>query len=237
MLRYEFLKLYKSGAFFILLLVIVITGISLAFLFSDTNTVDTYMIALKDSGAIMLVVSIFAGIFFGNDFTNKTIQGSISCGISRILIFSSKAIVYFFVIVLFSIMYPLMMSITSNIFINSFEIIPLETIKTLIFMTIACVASNCIVASISIIIAFYFKSSATIIGVCLGISIAGNLISSLVMPFLAESMAYTPFSLRQIIFATDAVTADFIKVCILAIVYSIIFLTIAYGIFRKTELK
>lgn len=94
LIKAELYKLAHDKSFFAILCLSVLLG---SFLILDRGTLTGYesiFATLYNAPLLMLFISVFAALYIGKDFADRTFYHGICAGHRRILLFGSKAIVY-----------------------------------------------------------------------------------------------------------------------------------------------
>lgn len=107
LLKLEFYKLKHSKPFILISLIIIVGELSNVLKSGSITGKRAFTGGILDIATIMLLGSIFAGLFIGTDFVNRTINQEVTAGNSRLSIFFSKVIILFISIEILMLIYPI----------------------------------------------------------------------------------------------------------------------------------
>lgn len=250
----EFFKLKKSTSFKVCILISLICSLALAFI-SNGLAEGIFNDAVKNSSTgvsdifIMSVLGpLMVGIFICSDFDSKTIHDLIACGNGRKTVVASKAVIYVFIITLITLPYAIVSLVCSQIemdFIAPFNFSTFTNVlgsNLSLGKAIVLVLSGIIVfiGKLSFCIPLAFKIRKPVI--VMGIGVASGYIIELLLGFLDDVSGFnkiirlTPFS-KDAILSANAEADIIIKVIAVSIIFMIIMSILAYGLFKKSEIK
>ncbi|WP_062052428.1 hypothetical protein [Bacillus sp. JCM 19034] len=212
---------------------------------------------LSDVMTIAIVGPFLAGIYICSDFSNKSINDTISsCGMGRGVVIISKAIVLYLLVLLMILPYavvtiiafatgaefsePFSASVFLHILANQTDLsltgAVIGKILVIMFVMTLAYASQ---MSIGIILAFVLRKTSLVIflgfGIILVLQILGGIGTEITA--IEKFLSITPFSVNNQVLAMDSEVSDILKaigVCFLFIVWM---LSIANGAFKKSEIK
>ncbi len=233
----EFMKLYKSSS----LKIIILLGIAMSLIFHLTVVThvtgyNALVGSMQDTPLVMLLAGIFAGLFIGNDFSNRTIQSEISLGYTRFKVFLSKSIVFLIGSCIIILIYPITSIIICNITNGFGEIINYNIIKDIIRMVLLFLIVNCGTLSVCVIVGFTVRNVGASIGSSIGILIIG----SVIIDAISNKYNFNKFTTvgwSKLILIPNMTIIEILQALIVSGVTLIISLFVAYLIFKKADLK
>ncbi|AHZ14668.1 ABC transporter permease [Bacillus velezensis] len=212
---------------------------------------------LTDIMMVAIVGPFLAGVYICGDFDNKTIHDAISsCGISRLVVIISKAIVYYLIVMLMLVPYVVVTLIAfatgaefsqpfaASVFLsilaneNGLDLTPLVFGKMIVIMIVMLLvyASE---MTVCVLLSFLFRKSSLVIftgfGLILVLQILGGLGSK--SDVVNNILSYTPFSIGSSVLTMDADPDVILKALGVSLLFCVWFLSITNGIFRKSEVK
>lgn len=191
-------------------------------------TNNFYILALSNSSAALTWISfILAAYFICRDFSDRAINNFISAGYSRISVFLTKVIqYYFFVFIVSGVSIAIILHIWCGNWISAYPQSYLRsTLGTWIMLTLASM-------SVPMLIAFICKGPIITAGVTFSISL---LISYTFEPIKAHYPAV--MMLNRDIWALDCESDELIRVVFISLIYIAASIIISYAVFRKRPLK
>jgi len=217
------------------------TGIG--FMFSDINMIS-------------ILGAVIAGFFICGDYENKTIHAAVACGCSRKSIVVSKAVVFIGAIIVALIPY----AVVTGIAIGSGETFSLESVgvgflnlmaqesggafeATAFFKLLLVMLAMMIVygaqLSICVPLALGIKKPVFVIAIYYGITILSAQLIGLrgSSDLFDKVFACTPFGGEYIFLTTSSKAGDIVQAILVSAIFTAVMLAIAYGLFRKAELK
>lgn len=246
LIKMEFYKLKRSKAFKNIILFSFIFSIIGIYFFRTLPDApvswQAYFInALRDSALNIILIAIFAGLFIGADFSNKTINHEIISGHSRVKIFLSKSIVFFIGSSIISLIYPVTSMFSSMAFSRwTEEFTSLDLIYVLRVLSLYIIINLGVMAT-CLFIAFIFKDVGKTIGVSIiflavGSQLLNNILSK---EFRVIGKLHDYVGLGQLNIAIkDIISKSEIVIILLSSLMTLgIILSISYMSFRKTELR
>lgn len=250
LIRCEFLKLRKSMAFKVILVIIFVYGTMMTITniiqvtpTTPTNGISAFLFALAEQSSIVIIMgAVMAGIFICTDFENRTLQNAIACGHSRMTLLISKAIAYFLSMSLIMIPYPIIIGVSISIH-NGFGMsLSFEILLKLLLSMISIIFINIVGLSVCVFLAFMIRKSGAVIGSCIGVLALINVVigvlsrvSNEIQPVLKYFPSIT--GLGNSVLTQQANYGVFISAIFISLLYMGIILVITGGIFRRAELK
>lgn len=240
----EFYKLKRLKSFKIMLLALL--SISLFFCLSlvyqgkNTNGMVGFTDAIWDNGLMMIFCSIFAGLFIGSDFTNKTINMQVSSGQKRDNVLIGKSVVFFVASSLIILIYPIMSAIIDTIYMGWGSPFTIDTVFYILRVVFLSVILSIGTSSFFVLFAFLFKDTGKTIGVSVVFGILASIIlefSSNYHPILKTIYQFSTFNQSKFITNVGMTTTEIITACLSGVFTILIILSITYLVFRRSELK
>lgn len=240
LLKLEFHKLKHDKSFGLIALIVIVVEFIYVIKNGSITGIKGFEYSMHDASTMMVMGSIFTGIFIGGDFTNRYINQGIVAGHSRIKIFFSKVIVVFFATEILMLVYPIS-SIIINTILNGWgEVVDVYTIiyilKTIFLRMIVDV--SCIV--IWVFLAVIFKDVVKTVSVAiLGFMVVTGCLFTLSHDsyFIKCIYSFTANNQAKIIVDKGLTYSQLMSVCISNIVIAAVFLFVSYLLFKKAELK
>ncbi len=206
---------------------------------------------------ISIIGPFLAGIYICGDFENKSIHDAISsCGLSRITVIISKAIVYYLMVIFMLMPYaivtviafasgkefcnPIAASVFLKILENqtglSFTLSVFIKMIIIMFVMMIAYASQ---MSVSVFLSFVFKKPALVIGLgfvsTMVLQIIGGLGVKLVS--LKNILSFTPFSVGFKVLTMEAGADVILKALGVSLLFIVWIISMTNGAFRKSEIK
>lgn len=253
----EFYKLKREKTFKIITLVCFCMAILLAiasamegFLSANDSEIiqlftglDALRESINNPGFMLFLGGVFAGLFIGKDFSNKTINHAISMGHSRLSIFISKLIVFLFATTAFMLTY-VVMRVTIAIFISGWgEAFTSTSLLYAIRILIMGIIVNFTISSLCFMFAFIIRDSAKTITFSFGLVIVNALLGSIYLMWgekiyiMTQIYKYSIFS-QPINIIKEAFTVTDLNILIMSIIGTMILTyTFAYSQFRRCDLN
>jgi ABC-2 type transport system permease protein len=211
---------------------------------------------LSDIVVMSTIGSVIAGLFICNDFENKTINATISCGFGRGTLLISKSLVYFLVMAMMLLPYcvvtiialafgtkfgtPFMASVFLDILSSEagavFSVAMFAKVIT-IMLTLTIVYAGRL--SICVLLAFLLKKPALVVGAGFGLSLVCDLFVGLRgnLGPLGKLLGYTPFAQGYTVLTMNSGAETLLKAIVCSIIFIVVIISIVYSVFRKTEIK
>ncbi|SHJ27568.1 ABC-2 type transport system permease protein [Clostridium cavendishii DSM 21758] len=240
LLKLEFHKLKHNKSFLIIALITVIAEIINVIKNGTISGERAFQNSMYDIATLMLLGSVFAGLFIGTDFSNRIINKEVSAGHSRLKILLSKGILFFLATEMIMLVYPIA-SVTVNTILNgwgsSFDLSTvIYIIKTILFRMV--LDASCI--SLWIFIAFLCKDVTKTMGVSILVFMMGSITLaglSFQNNFVKTIYDFTAHSQARVIVNKSISYAQVTSVLISKLIIISILLSLSYIMFRRTELK
>lgn len=157
MIQMECYKLKKQKIFYIILLFVgvisIMSSISAIQLDSQLNGKTQFTVMFHDI-SMLFVCAIFAAIYIGNDFNNRTIQSQIASGHSREKIVIAKLFVFMIAAQMILILYPVIGAITVTISRGWGTIVSYQEINYIILLLAEAMILNIGTSSYFVLFAF-----------------------------------------------------------------------------------
>lgn len=197
--------------------------------------------AMRDSALGLLVASLFAGWMIGGSFENRVIQESISYGKKRSSVYLAKMLMYSIVVIVLCLIYWCFTALPAGLKngLGTADVCGnLVQIHYIIGMVAAGSVAYISVITICGIIAFFVRKTGTAMGICfVGILFGGNLLASILSEDIIKIVNYTPLGLYRHVLKLDVTWSDICRTVMISLFWIILFWTIGYLKFKKTELK
>ncbi len=197
--------------------------------------------AMEDGAMVLLLASLAAGWMIGGGFENRVIQESISYGKKRSTVYLAKMLVYSATVTVLCLVYWCGTALPAG-FKNGLGTADicgnLTQVPYIIGMIAAGSAAYASLFTICGIIAFFVRKIGTTMGICLAaILVGGNLLASILPEEVIKFVNYTPLGLYRHVLKLDVTLSDLCQTVGISLIWIILFGTVGYLKFRKTELK
>lgn len=240
LLKLQFYKLKHSKPF-ILVSLITIGGELLNVLINGTITGKrAFASSVLDIALIMVLGSIFAGLFIGTDFVNRTINQEITAGNSRLSVFFSKVFVLFIATEILMLIYPITSSIINTTLNGWGETFNISTLVYILRTVIIRMVLDARCLSLWIFFAFLFKDVAKTMGVSMLTFVLGVfLLTSISQKSVIIKNIYdlTVHSQARVIVNNVLTSNQLINIFVSNFIVIFVLLGTSYLLFRKVELK
>ncbi|MDE7258495.1 MAG: hypothetical protein K2N77_04575 [Lachnospiraceae bacterium] len=197
--------------------------------------------AMSDGAMALLVASLFAGWMIGGSFENRVIQESISYGKKRSSVYLAKMLMYSSVVIVLCLIYWCFTALPAGLKngLGTADICGnLVQIHYIIGMVVAGSVAYISVITICGIIAFFVRKTGATMGICfVGILFGGNLLASILSEDMIKIVNYTPLGLYRHVLKLDVTWFDICQTVMISLFWIILFWTVGYFKFQKTELK
>ncbi|SFD15330.1 ABC transporter permease [Clostridium uliginosum] len=240
LLKLEIYKLKHSKSFLLISAVTIFFEIINVIKNGSITGARAFQGSMYDIATLMLLGSIFAGIFIGTDFVDRIINQEIVAGHSRLSILVSKAITFFFATEIIMLIYPITSVIVNTILSGWGEVFNGTTIiyivRTILLRMI--LDASCI--SLWVFVAFLFKDVAKTMGISFFIFMVGaiSLVQLSTKSALIKTIYnFTAHSQARIIVNKVLTYSEVTSIIISKLIIISILLCASYFIFRRVELK
>ena len=263
LIKADLYKLKKSKAVKILILITAICAVIAAFLsyeikhgkFSAAST-NGIVFMFSDTNIIGILGAVTAGIIICGDFENRTVHEALADGFGRGQITLSKAISYFYAVILILLPFVIVISVmlitgykfsmgnASSGFmhiltedggkaISSYEVLKLIFVMAALMIVYIGQLSICVPLSI------LFKKPVIVVAVYYGLIILLANLSALrnSSKLIDILFSCTPYGTKYNLLTLKTGTGDIIKSVFVSIIYTIVMIFITYMGFRKSEIK
>lgn len=197
--------------------------------------------AMSDGALALLVASLFAGWMIGGSFENRVIQESISYGKKRSSVYLAKMLMYSIVVIMLCLIYWSFTALPAGLKngLGTADVCGnLVQIPYIIGMVAAGSVAYISVITICGIIAFFVRKTGATMGICfVGILFGGNLLASILSEDIIKIINYTPLGLYRHVLKLDVTWSDICRTVVISLLWIILFWTVGYLKFEKTELK
>lgn len=197
--------------------------------------------AMMDGALALLVASLFAGWMIGGSFENRVIQESISYGKKRSSVYLAKMLMYSIVVIVLCLIYWCFRALPAGLQngLGTADVCGnLVQVPYIIGMVAAGSVAYISVITICGIIAFFVRKTGATMGICfVGILFGGNLLASILSEDIIKIINYTPLGLYRHVLKLDVTWSDICRTVVISLFWIILFWTIGYLKFKKTELK
>lgn len=256
LLRCEWYQVRKSLYFKITVIILVVASVMFGF---DSTSADKisywkawdkmYLLyfgggvysAMSDSAMGLLLASLFAGWMIGGSFENRVIQESISYGKKRSSVYLAKMLMYSIVVIMLCLIYWCFTALPAGLKngLGTADVCGnLVQIRYIIGMVFAGSVAYISVITICGVIAFFVRKTGATMGICfVGILFGGNLLASILSEDIIKIINYTPLGLYRHGLKLDVTWSDICRTVMISLFWIILFWTIGYLKFKKTELK
>ncbi|WP_185966712.1 MULTISPECIES: ABC transporter permease subunit [Clostridium] len=245
--KLELYKLKKQKTLKVLLLLVILLSVLSAFseirILAEQGVSSSgklsYEKAFQDI-FMYFVCAVFAGLYIGADFSNRTIQSYLSSGHSRISIIIAKSLGFFMGTTIIMLLYPITVTIINTIKFGWGE--PFTFLSFCYILRVALLGSilNIGTNSVFVLFAFIFKDIPKTICASLLFPILFSFFQSLigdVIPILKSVINVTTLAqLKNISIATISYQQIFV-IFLSFLIITIITLSLTYIIFDKAEIK
>lgn len=256
LLRCEWYQVRKSLSFKIMVIIMAVVSVIFGYDIIDTANISNlkaldemhYLYfgggvynAMRDSALALLVASLFAGWMIGGSFENRVIQESISYGKKRSSVYLVKMLMYSIVVIVLCLIYWCFRALPAGLQ-NGFGTADvcgnLVQVPYIIGMVAAGSVAYISVIAICGVIAFFARKTGATMGICfVGILFGGNLLASILSEDIIKIVNYTPLGLYRHVLKLDVTWSDISQTVMISLFWIILFWTVGYLKFKKTELK
>ncbi|QUI23588.1 ABC transporter permease [Vallitalea pronyensis] len=242
LLKSDFYKLKSMKAFYILLLFPVIQAVGFSYFVPHATGNQTLNNSLSSQEfmVLFLLMGVFASIIITNDFHTGGIRSLISFGHNRMKIIYSKSVVYYFSIILLSLLFPIISTII-NTSKNGFGLIVEGDLITAFFVRLLLLMLIYIAeSSIFLVIAFITRNSNMVITTA-GVIVVMNLILNMYVrkkqSLIGDIYKTTPYY-QTTHLLNDPMTLEVIGSILLICVLTIMLCIIVTGFaFNRMDVK
>lgn len=242
----ELYKLKRSNALKTIIIFSIIFSIVGTYFFTTLPNAPVswrayFINAIRDSALNIILSAIFAGLFIGSDFSNKTIHHEIISGHSRREILLSKAFSFSIGSSLIIVIYPLM-SIISSIALSGWaEVITAADLIYVLRVLFLVIVINIGVLSACLLIAFIVKDMGKTIGVSIVFLAVGwqflNNILAHKFEFIGSLQKYVGYGQLNTAVKDIISVPEIGGIVLSSLMTLVIILSISYLSFRKAELN
>ncbi|MDE6744278.1 MAG: ABC transporter permease [Lachnospiraceae bacterium] len=256
LLRCEWYQVRKSLSLKITVIILVVASVIFGCKITDAANISNikawdqmYLLyfgggvysAMSDGAMALLVASLFAGWMIGGSFENRMIQESISYGKKRSSVYLAKMLMYSIVVIMLCLIYWCFTALPAGLKngLGTADICGnLVQIHYIIGMVAAGSMAYISVITICGVIAFFVRKTGATMGICfVGILFGGNLLASILSEDIIKIVNYTPLGLYRHVLKLDVTLFDICQTVMISLFWIILFWTIGYLKFQKTELK
>lgn len=262
-LKCEFVKLRKSLAFKICLLIMILGSILMGQMVLSQNLSDQdfhytgIIIGLNtfsDCAMVVIFGAIMAGMFICTDFENRTIQESIVCGNSYLNIILCKTFVYILSLIIIYLPYPIisgfMISRKYGWGIDVLGVSGVEAAGKLILVLISIFFAYMPVIVFFVLISFLVQKTGVSLAINISVMILGTNVLKMLLSrseLLNQIYEYSffglynkPFSYLNL-YQNDVLAnvnlQNYLPIIICGTVWTFLIFTVAVIIFKKRDLK
>ena len=239
LIKWELKQTFKSKAFWgfavfyifsALLLLVDISG-------DDSKTMyDAFLVNMNNTNAFFtLTLGVFCGLHFAGAFEDRKVQAAIMSGNSRMNIIVSKLLSFSIAMTIYSV---LALGIGSIISIVAFKEAGVDSWMTPVAQSLIFTFAWVALASICFIISMLVKKVGAAIAINVGILLVSNTVAQLVMEkeLGLKICKFTPIG-QTLLSITNTSRADITTSVVASGIGLLLTATIAFIIFRRTELK
>lgn len=255
LLKIEFIKLKKSLAFKISLLIcalMCLMSVAIYALMSNfseitdevlgmsINGYTMFYTSIRDSSDVLMIVTIVTCIMIGGDFSARTLQGQIVAGYSRTQIIISRFISSFALLFIFSLVYTLIISGGVSIFIGFGTTFTAKLFGEMVLSFFMSLFMSYAIMTLYLLIIFIFKSVGTSLGVTMPVMLVGTSIIQILASVneIAEKIvSFTPYGQLMVLGDLSLDAMAYVKFFGVGLVYMVIMIVAVIFSFRKAELK
>lgn len=256
LLRCEWYQVRKSLSFKITAIILAVASVMFGFEITGADKIsnlkardEMFLLyfgggvysAMSDGAMALLVASLFAGWMIGGSFENRVIQESISYGKKRSSVYLAKMLMYSIVVIVLCLIYWCFCALPAGLKngLGTADICGnLVQIHYIIGMAAAGSVAYISVITICGIIAFFVRKTGATMGICfVGILFGGNLLASILSEDIIKIINYTPLGLYRHVLKLDVTWFDICQTVAISLCWIVLFWTIGYLKFQKTELK
>lgn len=259
LLKIEFIKIRKSLAFKVTLLICALmclmnvglyvvmnnfTEVTEDILDMSINGYTMFYSCVVNSSDILMLSTIVICIIIGGDFSSRTLQSQIVAGYSRTQIVISRFISSFVLLFIFATVYTLIISGGVTLFIGFGKPFTWKILGEMLVSFFMSVFMSYAIMTLYLLIIFIFRSVGPSLGVAMPIMLVGTSIIQILATLndVAEKIvSFTPSGqllvLENISFDTSFGAMGYFKFFAVGLVYMAIMITSVIFTFRKAELK
>lgn len=235
--RTEIYKLFQSNSFWIIFFISTFIGVTMpldghGYITQYENIgVSFYNICL-----LMIFPILLGGLIFGNDFVDRTINNGVCAGHSRLKIFICKVSAYFVGVNVVLLLSPAINIITNNILhrYTSYNLISDGSVLVKTFLITSLLGMA--VSSISIFITFIFRDIGKAVGISTGVYLVSIMLLNSTPDIRTNFFKFLPLAQMRLILYRPIISNQFEEAALIGVVAMVLFLTISYLCFKKTEL-
>jgi ABC-2 type transport system permease protein len=244
LLMSEWYKLRKNRAFLFLFGLLCFIAILLPFQMIHTVNASItvnemyHSIIVRIYSEVLLVCCILAGFFITNEYAMGTMKSIVSSGHSRASIFIAKWSQFTIGVIIFSLIFPIIMTTVSALYIGVNQLpelsFYLKTVGLIILYSIA-------FASIMACFSFWFTNYGLTIGFLLLFFIFSNRIFEILasnIPFFKPLYTHSVFYLKSFIPIIDKANhPSMVVMTVIPIITSIVFIILGILLFQRKDIK
>lgn len=185
---------------------------------------------------LMIFPILLGGLIFGNDFVERTINNGVCAGHSRLKIFICKVSAYFIGVNIVLLLSPIINLIINNIFhrYTSYNLISTGSVLVNTFLITSLLGMA--VSSMSICIVFMFRDIGKTVGISTGVYLLSIMLLNTTNDISENFFKFLPLAQMRLILYRPIVSNQFKEAALIGFIAMVLFLTISYLCFKKTEL-
>jgi len=244
LLKIEFYKLRKSKLFYFfiflsLLQALVIYSLSLSLKVNGGKDALMYMLFMQSSLASNIIGGVFAADYIATEFTSGYIKNLISYGHKRSHIFLTKSIAYYFSILAFNFIPPLVVFLIATIKRGYGEVFTFGAFLSLLGMLLFTAIAQGAIASTNVLIAFATKNMNLTIGIVVGMDFAYRIISFMAVRNSSIRWIYEKFAVSQpyVIAAKQSGINEVLQILTISLLTIALCIVIGNHTFKKADIK
>lgn len=233
----EVYKLFSSKSFWIIFAIDTFLGVTTpldghGYITQYENIgVSFYNVCL-----LMIFPILLVGLFFGNDFIERTINNEVCAGHSRLKIFICKVLACFIGVNIVLLVSPAI-NITVNNILNRYTSYNLiDNINVLVNTFIITSLLGMSISSISIFIALIFRDVGKTVGISTGVYFLSVVLLNTTNEIQTNSFKYLPLAQMRLILCRPIVLNQFEDAALIGIITMGFFIITSYLYFKKIEL-
>ncbi len=259
LLKIEFIKIRKSLAFKVTLLICALmclmdvglyvvmssfTNLAEEVLDMSINGYTMFYSCVTNPSDILMLSTIVACIIIGGDFASRTLQSQIVAGYSRTQIVISRFISSFVLLFVFATVYTLIIFGGVTLFVGFGIPFTAKILGEMLVSFFMSVFMSYAIMTLYLLIIFIFKSVGPSLGVTMPVMLVGTSIIQILASLndiTGKIVSFTPsgqlFALKDISFDASFGAMGYFKFFAVGLVYVAIMITTVIFTFRKAELK